>query len=99
MEKENKMAQYINKAALVAEIERLKSVFVNERDNFEKGYHYSLNLFISFLNTLDVKEMDINKEISQFIDANFEKATIGHKLSLRRIAKHFYELGLNAKEE
>ena len=44
----------------------------------------------------DIKEADINKEISQFIDTNFEKATIGHKLSLRRIAKHFFELGMQA---
>ena len=51
------MEQYISKAAVVAEIERLKSVFVNERDNFEKGYHYSLNLFISFLDTLEVKKL------------------------------------------
>ena len=45
--------------------------------------------------TLEVKEVDINKEISQFIDANFENATIGHKLSLRRVAKHFFELGVS----
>ena len=47
-------------------------------------------------NSIEVKEVDINKEISQFIDANFEKATIGHKLSLRRTAKYFFELGIAA---
>lgn len=52
------MKQYIDRAAIVAEIERLKSVFVNERDSFEKGYHYSLNLFISFLDTLKAKEIE-----------------------------------------
>jgi hypothetical protein len=46
-----------------------------------------------------VKEVDINKEISQFIDTNFEKDTIGHKLSLRRVAKHFFELGLKAQSK
>ena len=39
-------------------------------------------------------DVDIEKEISQFIDTNFEKATTGHKISLRRTARYFYELGL-----
>ena len=43
--------------------------------------------------TVDV-ERDIEKEISKFIDTNFEKATTGHKISLRRTARYFYELGL-----
>ena len=59
----------------------------------------SFNKLISFINTLEVKEVDINKEISQFIDSNFEKATIGHKLSLRRVAKHFFELGMQVSNK
>ena len=53
---------------------------------------------LRYKENLEVKEVDINKEISQFIDANFEKATIGHELSLRRVAKHFFELGLKAQK-
>ena len=50
------------------------------------------------IDTLEVKEVDINKEISKFIDTNFEKATTGHKISLRRTARYFYELGLKAQK-
>ena len=39
-------------------------------------------------------DIDIEKDISKFIDTNFEKATTGHKISLRRTARYFYELGL-----
>lgn len=89
----------IDKDALVAEIKRRMD------ENREKQVlpqyfgmvEEDLNI-LSFLDTLEVKEVDINKEISQFIDANFEKATIGHKLSLRRVAKHFFELGLKAQK-
>lgn len=98
------MAQYIDKSALVAEIEKRI-----DRNN-ERAASYSSNSehdylcrvkekvyksLLSFVDTLEVKKVDINKEISQFIDTNFEKATIGHKLSLRRVAKHFFELGLS----
>ena len=89
------MAQYINKAALVAEIEKRKDIYKRHRLFSRKD---ECDEILSFLDTLEVKEVDINKEISQFIDTNFEKATIGHKLSLRRVAKHFFELGLKAQK-
>lgn len=91
------MAHLIDKAAVVAEIEKLidKGKY---HDNYECAFRDGNNNVLYALkgkiDTLEVKEVDVNKEISQFIDANFEKATIGHKLSLRRIAKHFFELGV-----
>lgn len=96
------MTQYIDKAAVVAEIERRLSLLKeNEGVLSMLAGGMFVNEFkdiLSFLDSLEVKEVDINKEISQFIDANFEKATIGHKLSLRRVAKHFFELGLKAQK-
>lgn len=86
------MAQFIDKAAVVAEINRVLNSY--DPNEITSG-RYALCNLRDFLDTLDVKEVDINKEISQFIDDNFEKATIGHKLSLRCVAKHFFELGLN----
>ena len=41
--------------------------------------------------------MDLEKEITQFLDTYFPDAGIGHKLSLRRTAKHFFKLGLNSQ--
>ncbi len=93
------MEQYINKAALVAEIDRELESISNASTNFALGRKMELANILSFLDTLEVKEVDINKEISQFIDTNFEKDTIGHKLSLRRVAKHFFELGLKAQSK
>ena len=55
------MEQYIKKSALVAEIERLKESFVNERDGFEKGYHHGLDMVLSFLDTLETKEVNSEK--------------------------------------
>ena len=94
------MGQYISKSALVAEIERKKIPFKRDiEDGNYPTYLCALMDFEDFINALEVKEMDLNKEISQFIDTNFEKATIGHKLSLRRTAKHFFELGLKTQKE
>lgn len=69
------MEQYINKADIVAETERLKNVFVNERDDFERGYHNSLNTISDFLDTLEVKEINstdafIEKAL-KFLDEKF----------------------------
>lgn len=87
------MAQYIDKSILVAEIDKRLHQLTDAA--FDSMIGRNLIEIKDFLNTLDAKEVDINKEISQFIDTNFEKATISHKLSLRRTAKHFFELGLS----
>jgi hypothetical protein len=97
------MAQYIDKAVLLAEIERKRNNEVQWMAR--QGYtDYNMGLrdgyadILSYIESLEVKEVKINKEISQFIDANFKEATIGHKLSLRRVAKYFFELGLKAQK-
>lgn len=88
----------IDKDALVAEIERIKKEEC-PIDSYEGRCKLLwFEQFLSFLNTLETKEVDINKEISLFIDTYFEKAKIGHKLSLKRTAKYFYELGLKAQK-
>lgn len=82
------MAHLINKDALVAEIERrVKLVEKRLKTNTsyskhgemawerDKALYDAYNSLLSSLDTLEVKGVDINKEISQFIDANFEKAT------------------------
>ena len=90
--------ELIDKAEVVTEIDKIinETNYVPFTDEV-LGKLTACKKIKNFINILEVKEVDINKEISQFIDANFEKATIGHKLSLRRVAKHFFELGLKAK--
>ena len=46
----------IDKDRLVAKINKLKEHFVNERDDFEKGYHSSLNAVSDYLDSLEVKD-------------------------------------------
>ena len=91
------MKQYIDKSIVVAEIKKRRSR--NSKNKLNIAATFEDNYLLSFLDTLEVKEVDINinNEISKFIDDNFKKATIGHKLSLRRVAKHFFELGLKMK--
>ena len=55
------MAKYIDKNALVAEINKLKECFVNKRDDFEKGYHSGLDQVSNLIDTLEVKEVDLEK--------------------------------------
>lgn len=106
------MEQYINKSALIAEIERKLDELYKLLPNASKiengtitiseasntGKYTALESFRNYIDTIEVKEVDINNEISQFIDAYFEKATIGHKLSLKRVAKYFFELGLKTQK-
>lgn len=97
------MTQYIDKSAIVAEIENcynecIKRAKIVDADYWNAKADAYRNVLTILNDTLEVKEVDMNKVISQFIDANFEKATIGHKLSLRRVAKHFFELGLKDKK-
>ncbi len=89
------MEQYISKSALVAEIERvlnsLDNVFPNDHalGRFDVCKH-----LISFIDTLEVKEVDLDfeKELYKAF-GQVKDFTLG-----MCIARHFYELGLNAKK-
>ena len=86
------MSNLIDKDALVAEIYKLKK----SHDNWSymgKCFHQDYETILSFINALEVKEVDYDKEVTEYLN-NFENANIGHRLSLRRCAKHFFELGM-----
>ena len=94
------MTQYINKDAVVAEIKRLSAYLdsLHEQRIIEK--------ILSIIDTLEVKEVDLEKEMDKEwnkcepIDEGkgLEIASIEHE-QFDNIAKHFFELGLNAKKE
>jgi len=65
------MEQYISKAALVAEIEKLESRFQNGDDkDYADGYHYSLKLVKRILNTIEVKEVDVSNISENLAEAH-----------------------------
>ena len=89
------MAQYIDKDALVAEVE--------ERiETYNKGYAIgddrradALEVLLHDINTLEVKEVDLEEEIDNWYN------TVGVPVTtdaLKETAKYFFELGLNAQQ-
>ena len=93
------MVQYIDKEALIAEIERLYD---------EKGAFYAADVLYNlkeYLDTLEVKEVDLEKELENWRYNHFhgrrDKEASGEyleRVSQLDIAKHFYELGLKAQK-
>ena len=99
------MEQYISKDAIVAEIERrLEAIASSSNENNRElaaiigAQQYELINLALFLNTLEVKEVDLEKEY----DNEFFKDPVFGKLVNRNagisIAKHFFELGLKAQK-
>jgi len=100
------MKELIDKATVVAEIERLREQDY-PCDTFEEstGYYNALDEIATFLNTLEVKEVDCDKEIGMYTTKELlrkrNKFTDVFHLTqgdIDRIAKHFFELGIKAKK-
>ena len=102
------MAQYIDKDALVAEIEKRREYNAKER---YFGRLVEDNYFLDFINSLEVKEVDLEANIEDYINSHFTEGCDGGMISdwykvlggvhyndLKEIAKHFFELGLKAQK-
>ena len=88
------MAKYIPLEPLLAEIDRLMTP--------ECGY--SMNKLLDYINTLEVKEVDLDKEIKE-VQRNYKtiEEYEGYPCTMYAggiewIAKHFFELGLKARK-
>ena len=94
------MTKLIDKSALVAEIEKELNTTKKYSTEYVNGKKYALKKILSFLDTLEVKEVDLEKEFDDYTkdilacDIQFEPFT-----HLHNCAKHFFELGLKAKGE
>lgn len=114
--KENKvMKQYINKSALIAEIEEKKDICkkvvldlrTEENKDYYQGKTEAYSEISLFINTLETKEVDLEKECKIYLKNNFasKEAPDEFLTTLMQIddmvlfAKHFYELGLAQKGE
>ncbi len=117
--------ELIDKSAIVAEIKdliRANEVYLSEPKTdeirFQKVGAYSvLNDLLHFINTINVKEVNLDKEINDYfnewqnvlcdedccneggfccvLDENVKPVNIGR---CRKVAKHFFELGLKVKK-
>lgn len=94
------MAQYIDKDAVVAEIENwkqhtLKCGYAGQGEYEEgnkQGRLDTCEKILSFLDTLEVKEVDLEKEYKMFVNCDEGR-------SMLEIARHFFELGLKAAQK
>lgn len=109
------MEQYIPKAAVVAEIERRLEVLANTSAGDNKEFaaiigaqYYELINLVQYINTLEVKEVDLKKVHYKPLDEDFERDAVSFCIDkglnttshiAKTIAQHFFELGLKARKE
>lgn len=90
------MAQYIDKSAVVAEIERRLKAQNKDRD-FNYLQIKELEALLSFIDTFEVKEVDLNREIEKEIETRWRGEYL-FTTKFKESAKHFFELGLKAQK-
>lgn len=102
--------KYIDKAAVVAEItkrisERVEEIKIGDSKTRPIDGSVSVELIslLYFLDTLEVKEVDLEKEFETFLDNIEGVPRMWHSDEqiewAKDIAKHFFELGLNTRKE
>lgn len=103
----------IDKDALVAEIERRNEELVHTMNKFYYASNYNewksvakeYRSLVSFIDTLEVKEVDLEKEIGMFTTKQLLKKRnystgVFHitQADINNIAKHFFEVGLKTQK-
>ena len=106
------MAHLIDKDALVAEIEkRLDEIYptlpnasdVEKGDStlsgaYVTGRYNALESFSKFINTLEVKEVDLEKETEKYLRTFSSSPDNGIEYS-KKLARHFFELGMQVSNK
>ena len=102
------MKQYIDKDALVAEIDKQK-IGYNTDGNHSVEYDTTRKI-LNVINTLEVKEVDLEKEVEAYMNVHSLHTQDGGRIvfengdtpnfwcDFRDIAEHFFELGLKAQK-
>lgn len=104
----------IDKDAALAEIERLRALLPDANDcdclqlEFARGQQDAYTDFEVFINTLEVKEVDLERLVNDYFmgwyfdrdldilaKPNHYSATVG---DVKEVAKHFFELGLRSPQ-
>ena len=100
--------QYINKSSIITEIRKLLhnaeaylKYHHNKNDELVHSFkHQKLTMceLLSFIDSLEVKEVDLEKEIEKYLLTNAAFLIGGDsKLVVHHIARYFFELGLKTK--
>ena len=94
------MTQYINKATVVAEIEKRIKETESMQPKFDQFWAGQISAFkgiLKILDILEVKEVDLEKEI-ELIKGDYEQVDVAWNNDFDFIARHFYELGLKTQK-
>ena len=105
------MKEYILKSALVAEIDRrldkLYNLLPNASDVENEtitiseacntGKYTALESFKDYVDTLEVKEVDLEKEYKDFVEKDPVYNKLVNGIVGKAIATHFFELGLKTQ--
>ena len=93
------MKELIDKTALVEEIKRMRDKAFPNSD-WNHGYVKACESIISLLDTLEAKEVDLEKEYEDFVvDDPILGNFITNDTMGMILAKHFFELGLKFKSK
>lgn len=76
-------------------VEEINSILNSYDPNEITSGRYALVKLREFLDTLEVKEVDFEKEWKEYFKYRGDMATV----NIIHLAKHFFELGLKAKGE
>lgn len=88
------MAQYIDKDALIAEIERKRNDYIN---SFMTEQVHVLNDVLDFLDTIETKQVNLDAELEHYkAEQNIKYE---EDINMFEFAKHFFELGVRKKKE
>ena len=91
--------ELIDKAAVVAEIKRRKEESWLGSYTKEKGIIFDItNEILSFLDTLEVKEVDLEKELNDY-GYHYDYVSLADRKELVDFAKHFFELGMQVSNK
>lgn len=101
--------ELIDKAVVVAEIENRIKETESMQPKFDQFWAGQISAFkgvLKILDTLEVKEVNLEKEVRKFIEDNFTSleepdeflTTLMQLDDMVMFAKHFYELGIKTKK-
>lgn len=87
----------IPKSALVAKIRKRLLPVIRDKhyDEWEEGQDSERIAILDIIDSLEVKEVDLEKEIEQYVS---DKRLRDYGFLIPSIAQHFFELGLKAQK-